>query len=103
MRGTRFAVPADLLHVVVELESVAVGIDRKGAVVDAGEELARQVPDLYPRAFEEHDRIAQLAIAADLDAARREPRPRMQRARVAHRQGIERDAVALGAGAQDHA
>src|SRR2546427_9677203 len=89
MRGTRFAVPADLLHVVVELESVAVGIDRKGAVVDAGEELARQVPDLYPRAFEERDRIAQLAIAADLDAERRERRLRMQLELVAQLQRSE--------------
>src|SRR5437879_9394746 len=103
MRGTRFAVPADLLHVVVELESVAVGIDRKGAVVDAGEELARQVPDLYPRAFEERDRIAQLAIAADLDAERRERRLRMQLELVAQLQGIERHAVVLGVGAQEHA
>src|SRR5947208_14696875 len=103
MRGTRFAVPADLLHVVVELESVAVGIDRNGAVVDAGEELARQVPDLYPRAFEERDRIAQLAIAVDLDAERGERRLRLQLELVAQVQGIEGQAVLRGVGAPAHA
>src|SRR6267154_1060888 len=34
--GPRFAVPADLFHVVVQLEGEAVGINGEGAVVDAG-------------------------------------------------------------------
>src|SRR6267378_1452706 len=33
----RFAVPADLFHVVVELEGEAVGVDGEGAVVDSRE------------------------------------------------------------------
>src|SRR5439155_18333350 len=41
----RFAVPADLFHIVVELESEAVGVDGEGAVVDSREQLGRQVLD----------------------------------------------------------
>src|SRR3989440_758070 len=58
--GPRFAVPADLFHVVVQLEGEAVGVDGKGAVVDAGEQLGRQVFDGDAVFFEERDGVLQL-------------------------------------------
>src|SRR5215831_2380837 len=46
-RRARPAVPADLLHVVVELHGVAGGIDDVGMVVDTGRELGRHVQNLH--------------------------------------------------------
>src|SRR5437867_8393976 len=43
--GPRLAVPADLLHVVVELDAVAVRIERERRVVDARIELRRNRVD----------------------------------------------------------
>src|SRR6267378_7763231 len=51
--GPRLAVPADLFHVVVELEGEAIGVDGEGAVVDAGEQFGRKVFDLDAIFFEE--------------------------------------------------
>src|SRR5205085_117889 len=70
----RPAVPADLLHVVVELQGEAVRVDGKGAVVSAGEELGRQQLHLDIIGFQKLNRIAELTIAAELDAERHERR-----------------------------
>src|SRR5689334_2994136 len=69
-RGPRLAVPADLLHVVVELEGEAVRVDGESAVVDAGEELGRQVFDRHAVLLEERDRVLQLPVAAEPEPER---------------------------------
>src|SRR5256885_16469503 len=71
-RRARPAVPAHLLHVVVELHGVPVGVDGEGAVVDAGEQLRRQMLDRDTLALEEGDPVAQLLVIADLHAEREE-------------------------------
>ena len=103
MRGPRSSVPADLLHVVIQLEGEAVAIDGEGAVVDAGIELRRQIFDLHALAFEEGHRFPQLAIAAHLQAKGHERGVRAQPQLLAQRERIERHAVMLGVGAQEDA
>src|SRR5581483_144279 len=44
-RRARATVPADLLHLVVELQAVAVGVEDVGGVVEAGVELGRDRVD----------------------------------------------------------
>src|SRR6266478_4616952 len=64
-------IPADLLHVVIELDAVTVRIEREGRIVDARVELGRDRVDKGDAArFEERDSRAQLGIAAELDAER---------------------------------
>ena len=66
-RRARPAVPADLLHVAVELDRVAVGVDRECAVVNAGEELGRQMLDGDAVLPEEGHGVLQLGVAAKLE------------------------------------
>src|SRR5579863_2386008 len=64
------AVPADLLHIAIELDAVAVGVERESGIVDAGIELGRDVDEPDAVLFEEPHRLAQLRVAAELDAER---------------------------------
>src|SRR6516165_6002843 len=65
------AVPPDLLHVVIELDAMPIGIQCKRRIVDAGIELGRDRIDKGDTArFEECDGLAELRIAAELDAER---------------------------------
>src|SRR5207253_7501835 len=43
--GAHPAIPADLLHVIIELDAVAVGIESEGGVVDAGIKFGRDRVD----------------------------------------------------------
>ena len=63
----RAAVPADLLHVVVELDQVTIGIDGERGVVHAGGQLGRQVTDSDAALFKKPDRVLQLFVAVELD------------------------------------
>src|ERR1700730_6948642 len=98
------AVPADLLHVVIELDAVAVRIERKRRVVDAGVELGRdRIDEGDAVRFKEYDGLAQLRVIANFDAKRHaggavaetEPTPQFLRE--------EAEAVVLGATAQKDA
>src|SRR5580693_5733256 len=56
--GAHPAVPADLLHVVIELYAVAVRVERKGGIVDAGVELGRdRVDKSDPMRLQKGDRL----------------------------------------------
>src|SRR6185437_887004 len=75
-RRAGVAVPADLLHRVVELHEVAVGVAGEGGIVDAGEQLRRQAADADAGVAEERQRGPKLVIAAELDAEGEQCRPR---------------------------
>src|SRR5579864_4113507 len=60
--GARAAIPADLLHVVIELDAVAVRVERECRIVDAGIELGRDVDKGAARGFEEIPGGAQLCV-----------------------------------------
>src|SRR5579884_1342220 len=63
------AVPADLLHLVVELQAVAVRVEDVGGVVDAGVELRRDRVDQARAPLpQEADRVADLLVAGELQA-----------------------------------
>src|SRR5207249_6574920 len=64
------AVPADLLHIVVELDAVAFRVEAVGRVVDAWIELRWDQIRLDPHAVLTHeaDSILQLLVVRNLDA-----------------------------------
>src|SRR5271166_294676 len=62
------AIPADLLHVIVELDAVTVGVEGEGRIVDAGVELGRdRVDERDAMRFQEANSLTQLRITAELD------------------------------------
>src|SRR5215210_3660406 len=81
--GAGAAVPADLLHVAVELDAVAVRVERKGAVVDAGVELGRQVNEGAALRLQEIGGRAQLRVVRQFDAERQAGRVRAEAERAA--------------------
>src|SRR3984893_12710107 len=98
------AVPADLLHVIVELDAVAVRVERERRIIDAGVELGRDRIDKGNAArLQERVGLAQLRVAANFDAERHaggalaeaEPTPQLL--------WEEAQTVVLGAAAQEHA
>src|SRR6516162_1631666 len=101
---TDAAVPADLLHVVIELDAMAVGVERERRIVDARIELGwDRVDKSNAVLLKEGDRRPQLGIAADFDAERHAGRA------LAEPQGPPQflrkqpQAVVLGAAAQERA
>ena len=101
--GPHAAVPADLLHVVIELDAVAVRVEREGRVVDAGIKLGRQVDQRAALRLQERDRLAQLRVIGQLDAERQAGRMRAEAKNAAQFLRVQREAVVLGAGAQEDA
>ena len=98
------AVPADLLHVVIELDAVAVGVEREGRVVDAGIKLGRDRVDKGDAVrLQERDGLAQLRVAAELDAERHAGRVRAEAQCAAQFLWEQPDAVVLGAAAHEDA
>src|SRR3984893_15940874 len=98
------AVPADLLHVIVELDAVAVGIERKRGVIYAGVEFRRDRVDEGGAArFQELDGRAQLRVAADLDPERHAGAALSQAQRPPQFLREEPQTVVLGAAAQEQA
>src|SRR5262249_33548460 len=70
-RRTSPAVPAYLLHVIVELDAVAIRIEREGGIIDTGVQLRRdRIDEGYAVLLQKVDRGAQLGKAADLDPER---------------------------------
>src|SRR5258708_38451810 len=55
--GPRPAVPSHLLHVVVELERVAIGVEGKGAIIDAGAQLLPETLDRNAGRLQEAHRV----------------------------------------------
>src|SRR5262249_22796881 len=64
----RPAVPPDLFHVVVELDSVALRIERQRGVINSGRYFARNSPDRDTPSPQELHGGAQLRICRDLDS-----------------------------------
>src|SRR5437899_69280 len=96
-------IPTDLLHVVVELDAVAVRVQRERRVVDAGIELRRyRVDERHPVRFQEGDGLAQLGIAPDLDPEGHAARVLGEAERAPELLGEEPHAVMLRARAQEH-
>src|SRR4051812_9133799 len=63
------AVPADLLHIIIELDAMPVRVERERGVIDARIQLRRDRVDKADAArFEECDRLAQLRVAGDLES-----------------------------------
>src|SRR5262245_63049418 len=63
------AVPADLLHGVIELDHMAVGTDRVCGVIDAGMKVERDgVDETQSFLLEKGDRVAQLRVGRDRHA-----------------------------------
>src|SRR5436189_6180757 len=69
-RGARSPIPSDLLHLVIELQRVAVGIEHVGGVVDSRVDLRRKLDDAGAARAQELDRGAQLAPVRDLQDER---------------------------------
>src|SRR6516225_4283916 len=105
-RGLRSdaAVPADLLHVVIKLDAMPVRIERESRIVDAGIELGRDRVDKADAVrFEECDGLAQLRVAAELDAERHAGGALVQAQPAPQLLWKEPEAVVLGAAAQKYA
>ena len=102
-RLARLPVPADLLHVVVELDGVAVGVDGERRIVDPGRQLGRQADDLDAVFLEEPDGGPELGIIADLHAEGHAGRVLAQAQLGPERDRIERERVVLGVDAQERA
>src|ERR1700736_1402080 len=98
------AIPADLLHVVVELDAVAVGIERKSRIIDARVELRRDRIDKGDAVrLQERDGLAQLGIAADFDAERHAGGALAEPEYLPQFLWEKAEAVVLGAAAQEDA
>src|SRR5260370_25947070 len=99
--GAHPSVPADLLHVIIELDAVAVRVERKGRIVDAGVELGRdRVDESDPMLLQQGNRLAQLRIAAHLH-----PEPQASRVLTATQYvpqflRVQRDTMGFGATTQ---
>src|ERR1700730_10955000 len=97
------AIPADLLHVVIELDAVSVGVEGKGRVIDAGVELWwDRVDKSHAVRLQKGDGPAQLRVAADLDPERHAGRALAETQRAPQLLGEEPDAVVFGAAAQKY-
>src|SRR6185436_19387151 len=68
VRRARSSVPSDLLHVVIELDRVAVRIDGERRIVDAGRKFGRKVAHAHARALQEGNRVAKLPVVGELQA-----------------------------------
>src|SRR6266851_2678848 len=101
--AARPPVPADLLHVVIELDRVAGRAEHAGAVVDAGGERRWDLDELAAALLEEVDRRAQLAVGRDLDAEAHHRRVRREAELFSERDRVERERMMFGAAAQEHA
>ena len=80
-----------------------VGIERERRIVDAGIELRRNVDELHAAGLQERDALAQLGVAADLDAERHAGRVLGKAERAPELPRKEADAVVLRPRAQEHA
>src|ERR1700730_15585778 len=95
------AVPADLLHVVIELDAVSVRVEGKGRVIDAGIELWRDRVDKGDAVrLQKGDGLAQLRVAADLDPERHARRTLAETQCAPQLLGEEPDAVVFGTAAK---
>src|SRR5258707_5442997 len=98
------AVPADLLHVIIELDAVAVPVEREGPVVDPRVKLRRDRVDQGDAPLlQERHRRAQLRVAADFDPEGGAGRILAQPQNTSQFAGVERDRMVLGAAAQEDA
>src|SRR5438270_3149182 len=103
VRRPRFAVPADLLHAIVELQRMSVRVDGERAIVDAREELGRQVADAHSRSLQKRQRVAQLAVVRELQPERHQGGAFVQPERGAQGARVQRQRVVLGVDAQESA
>src|SRR5215471_10594204 len=102
-RRARPAVPADLLHVVVELYGVAGGIEDVGMVVDTGRELGRHVQDLHVVLAQPAHGVLELLIARHLAPERHERGGGAEAEWLPQSLRDQGQAVVLGALTEEHA
>src|ERR1700746_2431243 len=96
--GAHPSVPADLLHVIIELYAMAVRVECKGGIVDAGVELGRdRVDESDPMLLQKGNRLAQLRIAGDLHPKRHAGRVLAEAQCARQFLGGKRDTMVLGA------
>src|SRR3954454_2270897 len=101
--GPHASVPANLLHVVIELDTVPVRVAYEGGVINAGIEFRRQVNECAALRLQERDRFAQLRVIGQLDAERQACRMRAKAKNAAQFPRVQRETVVLGAGTQKDA
>src|SRR6266852_5750569 len=97
------SVPADLLHLVIELQHVAVGIEEVRRVVDAGVELGGNLDRAHAFGAQERHGRAQLAVVGDLETQRHAGRVRAEPQARAPCDRVERERMVLGIRAQENA